>query len=109
MCQLHMLPLHGLQCVCVPPPHAMVANHHHGQWYNDLPPHCVDKWHCYDNALYQALTVSSSNLGKSELTKAIVYETSECQMTWCLAHVASHPALIEPCSFDNLPVQQNET
>ena len=59
------------------------------------PTHSLDQWEYYDNALFQALTMSGTGLGDSELTKPLLYETSGYQILWRLAYVAKHPRLVE--------------
>ena len=93
--------------VYVPPPHTMVATSNQGEWYPSLPRHCHDNWEYYDNALYQALTMSSTNLGESDLTKPLLYESSGYQIIWRLAYVADHPRLVENHVDFSMPVQKS--
>ena len=80
--------LSGVTCYCMgcsvyaPPPHTMVATHDQGEWVTYLPRHSIDQWEYYNNAIHQALTMSGTGLGDSDLTKSLLYKTSGHQILW---------------------------
>ena len=77
--------------VHVPPFATMTHANHTGLWCNDLPAHCHIRWAMCDQALHQALTGSSANLGDSDLARHLLAEFSGYRILWLMANIAGHP------------------
>ena len=93
--------------VYAPPPHTMHATDHRGRWYPDLPPHCTLQWAYYDNALFQALTMSSTGLADTPSVAFAVYESGGYQILWKLAYAAGHPRLNPMILYPEMPKQSS--
>ena len=85
----------------------MVAIHSGGEWMTYLPRHSINQWEYYDDALYQALTMSCTGFGDGDLTKPLLCKTNGYQILWQLGYVADHPCLVK-CHIDiTMPKQKS--
>ena len=94
--------------VYVPLFHCMLYAHAQGLWFDDLPSHCRDKFHFYDECLRQALTSSSAGLADCDLTRHLVTQTSGYQIIWRLASIAGHPSLQSGTPAVTMPRQSSK-
>ena len=91
--------------VYVPPPHTMVADGDKGAWWADLPDHCHNELAYYDNALCQALTMSSTGLSDTPGLTHLLQTRSGYGILWQMAFFAGHPTLSPTTMEFTVPTQ----